>query len=264
MTHPVRRLFRDHPVATFLPLAFALSWYPWLIALAQGRTTGPNPLGPFVAALIVLGLGAGWPAVKDLLGRIAKGRVPARWYAFAVGLPVLLVGASVAINTAFGAPLPTAAQLATWRGLPETFLFIFLFIALGEEPGWRGFLLPRLEQRFGPLYASLVLGAIWALWHLPLLGNEFAPAHIAPFLLAVFSGSVVLTRLYDGSGGSVLLPMLMHATINTIASGYAMNFVDGADKTRLWWIYTAAWAVAAGVVAWRMRERGAGAAAATA
>jgi membrane protease YdiL (CAAX protease family) len=252
----VRRLFRDHPVATFLPLAFALSWYPWLIALAQGRSTGPNPLGPFVAALVVLGLGAGWPAVKDLLGRITRARVPARWYAFALGLPLLLVGASVAINTACGAPPPTAAQLAGWRGLPETFVFIFLFIALGEEPGWRGFLLPRLQRRFGPLRASLVLGAIWALWHLPLLGNEFALAHVVPFLLSVFAGSVVLARLYGGSGGSVLLPMLMHATINTISSSYAMNFVDGADKTRLWWIYAAAWAVAAGVAAWGMRERG--------
>jgi membrane protease YdiL (CAAX protease family) len=253
MSHPVRRLFRDHPVATFLPLAFALSWYPWLIALAQGRTTGPNPLGPFAAALVVLGLGAGWPAVKDLLARIARGRVPWRWYAFAFGLPVLLVGASVAVNTALGAPAPTAQQLATWRGLPESFLFILLFIALGEEPGWRGFLLPRLERRFGPLRASLVLGAVWALWHLPLLGNEFAPAHVAPFLLSVFAGSVVLTRLYDGSGGSVLLPMLMHATINTIASSYALGFVEGADQTRLWWIYTTAWAAAAGVAAWRMR-----------
>jgi membrane protease YdiL (CAAX protease family) len=232
MVHPVRRLFRDHPVATFLPLAFALSWYPWLIALAQGRTTGPNPLGPFVAALIVLGLGAGWPAVKDLLSRIAKGRVPLRWYAFASGLPILLLAVAVGANTALGAPPPTAAQLASWRGLPETFVFIVLFIALGEEPGWRGFLLPRLEQRFGPLRASLVLGAVWALWHLPLLGNEFAPAHVVPFLVSVFAGSVVLTRLYDGSGGSVLLPMLMHATINTLGSSYALTFVDGAAKTR--------------------------------
>jgi membrane protease YdiL (CAAX protease family) len=254
MTSPLRRLFRDHPVATFLPLAFALSWYPWLIALAQGRTTGPNPLGPFVAALVVTGLGPGWPAVKDLLGRIARARVPARWYAFAFGLPLLLVAVAVAINTALGAPAPTAAQLATWRGLPEPFLFILLFIALGEEPGWRGFLLPRLEQRYGsPLRASLVLGAIWAAWHLPLLGTEFPLAHVAPFLLSVFAASIVLTRLYDGTGGSVLLPMLMHATVNTMGSSYALGFVDGADKTRLWWIYAAAWGVSAGIVAWRMR-----------
>src|SRR5687767_7304305 len=109
MTSAIRQTFRDHPVATFVPLAFALSWYPWLIALAQGRGTGPNPLGPFAAALIVTGLGLGWPAVKALLGRIVRGRVAVRWYALAIGLPLALVAASIAINSALGAPWPTAA-----------------------------------------------------------------------------------------------------------------------------------------------------------
>jgi membrane protease YdiL (CAAX protease family) len=251
----LRNTVREHPIATFVPLAFALSWYPWLIALAQGRSTGPNPLGPFVAALIVTGLASGWPAVKALLGRIVQGRVAPRWYALALGLPVALVAASVAINTLLGAPLPTAEQLATWRVLPETFIFIFLFIALGEEPGWRGFLLPRLEQRLGPLRASWVLGAIWALWHLPLLGTEIPAAQVAPFVISVFAGTFVLTRLYDGTRGSVLLPMLMHATINTASSSFVFQFVQGADQARLRWIYTAAWCVAAAIAAWRMRKR---------
>jgi len=254
MSSSLRRLFRDHPIATFLPLAFALSWYPWLIALAQGRSTGPNPLGPFVAALIATGIGAGWPAVKALLARIVRGRVGLRWYALALGLPVTLVAASVAINTLFGAPAPTGAQLANWHALPETFLVIFLFIALGEEPGWRGFLQPRLTERFGLLRGSLVLGAIWAVWHVPLLGSEFPAPVIAPFLVSVFAASVVLAHLSAGARGSVLLPMLMHATVNTISSSYAFGFVAGADQVRLWWIYTAAWSLAAGVVAWRMRD----------
>jgi membrane protease YdiL (CAAX protease family) len=250
----IRRLFRDHPVATFLPLAFALSWYPWLIALAQGRTTGPNPLGPFVAALVATGLGAGWPAVKALLARIVRGRVGLRWYALALGLPVALVASAVAINTLFGAPAPTAAQLATWRALPETFLVIFLFIALGEEPGWRGYLQPRLAERFGPLRGSLVLGAIWAAWHLPLLGSEFPAPVIAPFLVSVFAASVVLAHLSAGARGSVLLPMLMHATVNTVGAGFAFRFVQGDDLVRLWWINAAVWSVAAVAAAWRRRD----------
>lgn len=253
MISALRRIARDNPLATFLPLAFALSWYPWLIALAQGRSTGPNPLGPFAAALVVTGLGAGWPAVKALLGKLVKARVPLRWYVFAFGVPVVLVAAAVAINHAFGAPLPTRAQLADWTPLVDQFLVVLLFVALGEEPGWRGFLLPRLQQRFAPVAANLVLGAIWAAWHVPLLGTEIAPATIAPFLVGVFAGTFVLTRLYDGTGGSVLLPMLLHATINTVGAGYLFRFVQGDDLVRLWWIYAAVWSLAAIAAAWRMR-----------
>src|SRR5688572_9934638 len=254
--HPVRRVFRDSPVATFLPFAFLLSWYPWLIALAQGRSTGPNPLGPFAAALLVTALGFGWPSVKAFLGRIVRARVPLRWYGLALGLPIATVATTVAINTLFGAPWPTATQLAgAWQGSVETFLVIFLFIALGEEPGWRGFLLPRLAQRQGLVRGSLVLGAIWALWHLPLIGTEFAPPIVVPFLLSVFGATLVLTFLFEGARGSVLLPMLMHATVNTTGSGFLYGFASGADVTRLWWINAALWCVAGSVAAWRMRER---------
>jgi membrane protease YdiL (CAAX protease family) len=251
MTNAVREFVRDRPLACFVPLAFLLSWYPWLIALAMGRTTGPNPLGPLVAALIVTATGTGWPAVKALLRRLVQAKVGLRWYAMALLLPVALVVGSFAINAVFGAPWPTPAQLATWPDMIEKFIFIFLFIALGEEPGWRGFMLPRLQARHGALRASLILGAVWALWHLPLLGSEFKADQILPFLISVIAATVVITRLFNGSGGSVLLPMLMHSTVNTVASGFAFRFVEGADLTRLWWIYTALWSVAAVVVAVR-------------
>jgi membrane protease YdiL (CAAX protease family) len=254
MTAFLRRLFREHPLVTFLPLAFALSWYPWLIALAQGRSTGPNPLGPFAAALLVTAIGLGWRDVKAQLARLVRGRVALRWYALALGLPVALVAACVGINAAFGAPWPTAAQLAGWPELVEKFLFIFLFIALGEEPGWRGFLLPRLAQRLGWQRASLVLGVIWAVWHVPLLGGEIGADRIVPFLIGVVAAAYVLTWLFAGTGGSVLLPMLMHATVNTVGAGFAFQFVAGAAQTRLWWINAVVWSIAAAVAAWRLRN----------
>jgi membrane protease YdiL (CAAX protease family) len=249
MASSIRRFIRTHPLTSFLPLAFLLSWYPWLIALAMGRTTGPNPLGPFVAAIIVTAAGEGWPALKALFARIVKGKVGLRWYAMALVLPVALVGISFVGNSLFDAPLPTQSQLATWPDSIEKFVFILLFIALGEEPGWRGFLLPQLQRRYSPLLASLILGAIWALWHLPLLGTEIKPELIAPFVISVFAAAVVITRLYNGSGGSVLLPMLMHAMVNTVASGFAFQFVAGADLQRLWWLYAAVWVVTAAIVA---------------
>lgn len=253
--HAIRRLVHDWPLACFLPLAFALSWYPWLIALAQGRSSGPNPLGPFAAALLVLAIGNGWSAVKALFAAMLRARVGAHWFALALGLPVVVVALVVVVNVAFGAPWPRADQLARWPGMLDTFLVALLFVALGEEPGWRGFLLPRLQQRFAPLMADLVLGAIWALWHLPLLGHAVPSQHVAPFLIAVFAATPVLSRLCNGARGSVLLPMLMHATVNATGAGFAFGFYQGNDLTRTWWIYAALWTVAAVLVLIATRPR---------
>ena len=89
---------------------------------------------------------------------------------------------------------------------------------------------------------------------MPLLGGEIAPAHIAPFLVGVFAAPFVLTRLYDGTGGSVLLPMLMHATVNTVGANFVFGFAQGEDLMRLWWINAAVWSAVAVGVGWRMRR----------
>jgi len=157
-----------------LLLAYLLSWYPWLLHLAhvtRGRG-GLNPLGPLVAALILSGLIGGWGSVKKLLRRLVEWRVSARWYAFVLLLPVVICVLVVALNLLLGAPHPAMEQLAKWREMPSRFLFIFLFIGLGEEPGWRGFVLPRLQQRYSELGASLILAPLWAVWHLPLTATE--------------------------------------------------------------------------------------------
>lgn len=91
---------RELPI--FFLLAFLLSWYPWFLASAQGRTSGPNPLGPFVAAIIVAGIAEGWPAIRDLLGRIVRGRSGLRWYGVIFGLPVAIGALALAIMAAFG------------------------------------------------------------------------------------------------------------------------------------------------------------------
>src|SRR5688572_33474530 len=79
---------RELPI--FFLLAFLLSWYPWFLALAQGRTSGPNPLGPFGAALMVTGVAQGWPGVRALFAGIVRVRIGLRWYAVIFGLPVVL------------------------------------------------------------------------------------------------------------------------------------------------------------------------------
>jgi membrane protease YdiL (CAAX protease family) len=148
-----------------------------------------------VAALIVTGLVEGWSGTGRLLGRIVRGRIGLRWYVVIFGLPVALCALAFAIMAVLGQV--TAAPTATaWRELPDRFLFIFLFIGLGEEPGWRGFALPHLQKRHSPLIASLILAPIWALWHLPLMGNEFPVAVIPAFLISLLGGTIIQTWLF--------------------------------------------------------------------
>ncbi len=207
-----------HARAAFFILVFLLSWYPWVIAMVRGKASGPNPLGPFIAALIVTAVVEGRSGLRTLLGRIVRARIGWRSYALVFGLPVLLCGASLGVMAAIGQPVSWPSPTA-WRELPERFVFIFLFIGLGEEPGWRGFVLPRLQKKHSPLVATLILAPIWALWHLPLMGNEFAPAIIPAFLISLLGGTLIQTWLFNRSKGSVFAQMLFHATVNTVGAG---------------------------------------------
>src|SRR5687767_11330747 len=157
-------------ILAFVILAFPLSWYSWLLGFATDPgNSGINPLGPLAAALLVSAAG-GWKSFIAFLRNIVRLRSSWDTYAAALLIPVLLASGSVAIAVALGSHFTAAAALDRWKELVEAFLFILLFVALGEEPGWRGWLLPRLQMRMTPLQASLAIAPIWALWHLPLFG----------------------------------------------------------------------------------------------
>lgn len=249
---PQRRM-QTFRLPLFFALAFLLSWYPWLIALARGRTTGPNPLGPLVAALIVAAIVGGRREVAALLGRIIRARVGWCAYAFVALIPVLLCGlAALIASTATGMQLrfPAPEKL---REMPDRFLFILLFIALGEEPGWRGFALPGLQRAWSPVAASCILAVFWAVWHAPLFGNEFALAVVPAFVVSLFGATMVQTWLFNRTRGSVLLQMLLHATVNSVAALVLPLFSGGALLV-FWWTYAALW-LAAGIALSRYAAR---------
>ena len=229
----------------FLILAFALSWYPWVLALLRHATSGPNPLGLLVAALIVLALNTGWRGPHDLLLAIVRVRVaPTRWLA-ALLIPVGIVAVALACAAALG--MTIKLEPPPWSDLFDRFVFTLLFVALGEEPAWRGFLLPMLQRWLSPILATLIVAAIWSIWHLPLWGSEFAWSVVPPFLISLFGGAFVLSWLYNASRGSVLMPMLMHATLNTVAAGYVFHLIGKSDLQRFWWLYALLW-LAAGTI----------------
>ena len=138
------------------------------------RTSGGmNPLGVMVAAVAAAAVCYRAAGVKELLGRYLRWRIGWSNYAFALLLPVVITALGALLNVLLGAGHPTRAQLALWAEMLPRFIFIFLFIGVGEETGWRGFALPELQKRFSPLTASLILGVIWGTWHIPLMGVEF-------------------------------------------------------------------------------------------
>ena len=241
----MKGFLQRHKLIVFFVLAFALSWYPWIIALARGRTSGPNPLGPLVAGIIVTAIVFGRPGLREFFSRIVRWRVGAKWYAITFATPILICLVAVAFVLVFAGGSQVAGFSSDkLRELPERFLFVLLFIGLGEEPGWRGFALPQLQAKHSPLIASLILAPIWTLWHLPLVGNEFPLPIVAPFVLSVFGGTCMLTWIFNRTSGSVLITMLFHATINSVGAGLIFPLFSGGTLIALWWIYGVVWLIA--------------------
>jgi len=244
---------KGHRLTLFVVLTFLLSWYPSVIALFRGTTTGPNPLGPFLAALIVAAISSGKGSVKDLLAKVVRWRVSPGYYLVALGLPVLLCALAAALTVSVGHGTMNLVPLP-WQEVLERFIVIFLFIGLGEEPGWRGFALPELQRRFSPVAATLMLAGVWALWHLPLIGNEFPLPIVPQFLASLLGGAFVQTWLFNRSRESVFLQMLFHASVNTIGAGVVFRWFSGPDIAILWWSNAALW-LAAGTASFLVPSR---------
>lgn len=193
----------------------------WRAAFALGlRGIGALVLligvfAPAAVAIVLTALSEGGPGVLTLLKGIAKWRVPIGWYMFAAGFPVavrLLVAVAHRLTTggwpAFGGP-PWYVVLAAIPFSTPT--------QAGEEIGWRGYALPRLASRVGLRWGSVLLGVVWAAWHLPFFlrpGTDKSGQSFPTFLLGVAAISVAMAWLYSRTGGSLLLTMLMHSAIN--------------------------------------------------
>ncbi len=184
--------------------------------------------------------------MKELVGRILLWRVGWRWYPFVLGLPVLLTLSAVGLNLLLGGQALPEFEVPDAANLAVRFVFIFFWIGLGEEPGWRGFLLPRLLVGRTALVAALIVGLIHMVWHLPLYGREYDAANVVPWGISVFCYSILICWVYLHTGGSILMPMLMHASTNSVAVVWGM--FDSGDQLRLWWIWCGLWVVATLIV----------------
>ena len=205
----------------FFILAYATAWAFFLTA---GATDIPELrsalflVGAFMPALVALWLTAqteGRAAAGALLRRVVAWRVDWRLYLLAAGYPAAIKLAVALVHR---------LAVGTWPRFdgPQWYLIILAIFAAtpskaGEEIGWRGYALPRLASRLGLRWSSVLLGAIWACWHLPqffISGNDTSAQSFPVFLLEVTALSVVLAWLHARANGSVLLPMLLHSAVN--------------------------------------------------
>jgi uncharacterized protein len=241
---------RRYPLIVFFVLAYVFSWWTWPL-YAFGLS--PSPIiafGPFLAAILVLALTTGKGGVVTLLRRMVRWRVRPVWYAVALLLPVAISGGAALLNVVvLGASAPSPAELGAWSGLVPTFFLQLLVPGIGgawEEPGWRGYALPKLQGGHSALLASVILGVVWASWHLPLV---VATGQMGGWdIVNIMAWTLVLTWVYNGTGGSVLIVMLFHAMFNTVSVSFISTMFSGADSVRQSWLLAAVWCAVAAIV----------------
>jgi membrane protease YdiL (CAAX protease family) len=157
--------------------------------------------GPMIAAAVTIRRSGG--SLSDWARGFLRWRVPIRYYAYALALPALIMALMNLGLAAFGMEPDWSAVAARMPAYLQTFFLTALIFGGQEEPGWRGFALPRLQQRHSPLVATLILGLAWGVWHIPLYGPA---GFVVPLILAFF-----YTWLYNKTD-SVLLCILLHAS----------------------------------------------------
>ncbi|HEY6410845.1 MAG TPA: type II CAAX endopeptidase family protein [Ktedonobacteraceae bacterium] len=253
----LKRLVKEHPLVVYFVMAFGISWMLWipLVASAHGLLAGGNAfsyfhllgsLGPMLAALIVTGIVGGAVGLRELGARMVKWRVGIFWWALALFGPAALYGLSAVLLRLFSGAWPNMSQFGQTDEYPQLGLILFwianiAFYGFGEETGWRGFALPRLQNTHSALVASLILSVFWALWHVPLflslpnLMNMGIGGTIG-WVLFIVTGSILLTWMYNSTRGSILILAVFHGTldivINSPSSG-ALATVNGVLFTVL-------------------------------
>jgi len=226
---------RRHPLIAYFVLAYAGSWLVWafyvlsldglallpfhapasyLIIIGLGTFTGPA-----IAAFTVTALTEGRAGVDRLAARVVHWRVGFAWYLFAfLALPAIETLGSIAMPGVLASFTPI-----DW--LPELLAMTVFFIypallagPLGEEIGWRGVALPKLQALYGPMQASLMLGLLWAFWHAPIWfsgqWSQPTPLNIATYVFWITAVTFIFTWVFNNTGGSVLMAILLHGTMD--------------------------------------------------
>jgi membrane protease YdiL (CAAX protease family) len=217
----------------FFVLTFVIGWLAFVPIFLYHASPTPGAFiflfSPALAALITTFFTNGTIGVKEVLGRYLLWKFHIKWYFLALLLiPVIfLVTAVIMFRTNLE---------SLWTGSPWYFLIAsfgwLMFINSGEEIGWRGFALSRLQSVIkNPLVAGVILGVIWGLWHLPMyLNPEQASFPLILFLLFIIGISIIYSVLFNNTHGSLLMAVVLHASTDI-----APRFMQIANFTSVSW-----------------------------
>lgn len=223
---PPRATTRAFPLK-FVLVAFAFTWFFWLLAILEARgliSSLPVPalflgaFGPMVASVAITAQEGGRAGLRLLLSRVTRWRVAPVWYAVAILGPIALTLGTMVLNVAFGGRPPELSAIV--GALPTVMvlsLYMLVQVGIGEEVGWRGYALPKLQSGYSALISSVILGVLWALWHLPVFFNPDTSYTNTPFwafLIFLIPFAILYTWVLNGTGGSILLVMVLHAVTN--------------------------------------------------
>jgi membrane protease YdiL (CAAX protease family) len=217
--NPITSFIKRYPQGTFWSIAvitFFVSAF-----LSDVGLWGLLIYGAALGGALVTGVVDGRSGLKTYLSRIVRWRVGLIWYAVALLLPLVLNLLALGLNIASGAALPTNPQWPAWTTILAAFFWPgLLAIALAEEPGFSGFALPRFLSVRSVLAATLIVGALRTLWHLPFFIGMLSEGNFTGTLnlmLMVMSGAVFFTWIFNNTNGSVLIAMLFHASLDVIS-----------------------------------------------
>jgi membrane protease YdiL (CAAX protease family) len=247
----IRDTVRRHRLIAFGGLVIALTLASMAAQLGEAATPFALVFVPFVSALIVAGIADGAPGIATLFRRIARWRAAPKWYAAALGVPILLWAAITVVGVVLGTPV---TSLFTELGSIPLVLLVVTIPAFIEEFGWRGFAVPAADRSWSVVRTALAVGLLFLIPHvfLYLPGQIYDDLPIWPLPLLILSGSVLYTWVFVGSGGSALLAALMHAASNGLTP-----ISRGIDPVLVWQIQAiviTAFAVAVVLLSARMRR----------
>lgn len=212
---------KSSPLVAYFVLVFGIEWLlvfilpslmPPMIALLIGSWL-PNGVGVFVTG--VAGRRAG---LRELFSKVVLWRIGLKWYAIALLAPITMAFLAIGLYTLFGNAVPAFAPAS--QLLPIVLLALFTG-AMGEELGWRGTALPRLQARWNALISSLILGVLWGLYHLPsflLSGLPLQDVPLIPFMVAALAITILISWTFNHTGGSLIIVFLYHFAFNFIGS----------------------------------------------
>jgi len=231
---------KKYSISVFFMTTICISWILWIPLLIYGNNQIKilGTFSPLVMAIILTYLLEGSSGIKNLFRKFTIWKVQYFWYLFSFLSTAVVVMISISIYRLMGGQELHFNDISQWYLIIIAFLYVLFLSVLGEEAGWRGFALPRLQKKYNALISSLIIGSLWGIWHLPLFfmeGNFHGSIPFVLFFIQDIAFSIIYTWIYNNTKGSLLIAHLFHTASNvTLGVLPILPTSTGGDTRPLW------------------------------